>query len=260
MELTADAVPLRRLEGRAVLVTGAAMGIGAAVCRRLLEEGARVAALDRDQSALEEMANHVRSNDDSIVLLNADVTSEPDVAAAVGTATGRFGDLRGVVHCAAIMPSEDQVPIHRADLDAFMRVINVNLAGTFLVVKHAISSLARQGGSLVTFSSIAALRNGGGIGYAASKGGVISLTRTVAANWGRKGVRANAVCPGGVETPMTEEMFARPEVLEVLNRSSSLGRIAQPEELAATVAFLISDDSSYLTGATLVVDGGGSVV
>lgn len=260
MGLTADPVPLRRLEGRAVLVTGAAMGIGAAVCQRLLDEGARVAALDRDQSALEEMANHVRGNDDSIVLLNADVTSEPDVAAAVGAATGRFGDLRGVVHCAAIMPPEDQVPIHRADLDAFMRVINVNLAGTFLVVKHAISSLARQGGSLVAFSSIAALRNGGGIGYAASKGGVISLTRTVAANWGRKGVRANAVCPGGVETPMTEEMFARPEVLEVLTRSSALGRVAQPEELAATVAFLVSDDSSYLTGATLVVDGGGSVV
>lgn len=260
MGLTADAVPLRRLEGRAVLVTGAAMGIGAAVCRRLLDEGARVAALDRDQSALEEMANDVGGKDDSIVLLNADVTSEPDVAAAVGAATGKFGDLRGVVHCAAIMPSEDQVPIHRADLDAFMRVISVNLAGTFLVVKHTISSLARQGGSLVTFSSIAALRNGGGIGYAASKGGVISLTRTVAANWGRKGVRANALCPGGVETPMTEKMFARPEVLEMLTRTSPLGRVAQPEELAATVAFLISDDSSYLTGATLVVDGGGSVV
>lgn len=260
MEPAADAVPLRRLEGRAVLVTGAARGIGAAVCRRLLDEGARVAALDRDQPALEEMANHVGGSEDSIALLTADATSEPDVAAAVGAAVGRFGDLRGVVHCAAVMPSEDLVPIHRADLDTFNRVISVNLAGTFLVVKHTITSLARQGGSLVTFSSIAALRNGGGIGYAASKGGVISLTRSVAANWGRKGVRANAVCPGGVETPMTEEMFARPEVMEMLTRTSPLGRIAQPEELAATVAFLVSDDSSYLTGATLIVDGGGSVV
>jgi NAD(P)-dependent dehydrogenase (short-subunit alcohol dehydrogenase family) len=255
-----NAVGLRRLDGRAVLVTGAASGIGAAVCRRLLDEGALVAALDRDRPALDAMADDAGQTDDSLALLEADATSEPDVVAAVEASIARFGDLRGVVHCAAIMPPEDLVPIHRADLDTFNRVISVNLTGTFLVVKHTIASLARQGGSLVTFSSIAALRNGGGIGYAASKGGVLSLTRTVAATWGRKGVRANAVCPGGVETPMTEEMFSRPGVLEVLTQGAPLGRVAQPEEIAATVAFLVSDDSSYLTGATLVVDGGGSVV
>lgn len=249
-----------RLNGRAVLVTGAASGIGAAVCHRLLAEGALVAALDRDRPALEAMADRAGGGEDSLELLDADVSSEPEVGAAVETAVGRFGDLRGVVHCAAIMPSEDLVPIHRADLDTFNRVINVNLTGTFLVAKYTIKSLARQGGSLVTFSSIAALRNGGGTGYAASKGAVISLTRTIAANWGRRGVRANVLCPGGVETPMTKEMFARPEVLEMVTRTAPLGRVAQPQELAATVAFLVSDDSSYLTGATLVVDGGGSVV
>jgi NAD(P)-dependent dehydrogenase (short-subunit alcohol dehydrogenase family) len=257
---TANAVPLRRLEGRPVLVTGAGSGIGAAVCQRLLGEGAPVAAIDRDPDGLKAMAESMGGTDDSLALLEADVTCEPEVAAAVEATTARFGDLRGVVHCAAIMPSEDLVPIHRADLDTFKHVIDVNLTGTFLVVKHTIKSLARQGGSLVTFSSIAALRNGGGVGYAASKGGVISLTRTVAANWGRNGVRANAICPGGVETPMTAEMFARSEVLEMVTRTAPLGRVAQPQELAATVAFLVSDDSSYLTGATLVVDGGGSVV
>jgi len=248
-----------RLQGRAVLVTGAASGIGAATCARLLAEGARVAALDLDPAGLEAMASRADAGESSLMPVVADVTSEDAVAAAVQEVVDAYGDLRGVVHCAAIFPTDDQVPINRADLATFNRVLQVNLTGTFLVVKHTISSLARQGGSLVTFSSIAALRQGGGAGYAASKGGVLSLTRAVAAAWGRKGVRANAICPGGVETPMTSEIFAVPGVTEMMTTSTPLGRFAQPEELAATVAFLVSDDSSYMTGATVVVDGGGAV-
>lgn len=260
MARDSDSVCPTRLNGRVVLVTGAASGIGAAVTHRLLAEGACVAAVDCNTSGLEAMAADASERSESLVLLAADAASEQEVQSAVASALAKFGDLHGVVHCAAIMPSDDLVPIHRASLDTFDKVIGVNLTGTFLIVKHTIESLARTGGSLVTFSSIAALRNGGGVGYAASKGGVISLTRTVAANWGRKGVRANVICPGGVETPMTEDMFSRPEVRQMLTQTAPLGRVAQPAELAATVAFLISDDSSYLTGATLVVDGGGSVV
>lgn len=248
-----------RLQGRPVLVTGAASGIGAATCARLLAEGARVAAVDLDPAGLEAMTSRADAADSSLMPVVADVTSEDAVAAAVQEVVDAYGDLRGVVHCAAIFPTDDQVPINRADLATFNHVVQVNLTGTFLVVKHTISSLARQGGSLVTFSSIAALRQGGGAAYAASKGGVLSLTRAVAAGWGRKGVRANAICPGGVETPMTSEIFAIPGVTETMTASTPLGRFAQPEELAATVAFLVSDDSSYMTGTTVVVDGGGAV-
>lgn len=249
----------RRLQGRPVLVTGAASGIGAATCARLLAEGARVAAVDLDPAGLEAMTSRADAADSSLMPVVADVTSEDAVAAAVQEVLDAYGDLRGVVHCAAIFPTDDQVPINRADLATFNHVLQVNLTGTFLVVKHTISSLARRGGSLVTFSSIAALRQGGGAAYAASKGGVLSLTRAVAAGWGRKGVRANAICPGGVETPMTSEIFAIPGVTEMMTASTPLGRFAQPEELAATVAFLVSDDSSYMSGATVVVDGGGAV-
>lgn len=135
----------------------------------------------------------------------------------------------------------------------------MNLTGTFLILKHTIPALAREGGSIVTFSSVAALRQGGGVGYAASKGGVLSLTRAVAAQWGRRGVRANALCPGGVNTPMTEAMFGSPAVRDHLQQATPLGRVAEPEELAAMVAFLVSDDASYVTGDVVVVDGGGMV-
>lgn len=248
-----------RLDGRPVLVTGAASGIGRATCRRLASEGAKVAALDRDRDGLAALVQELREGGADVVDLAVDVTSEPAVEEATSTVIDRFGDLRGVVTCAGILPDEDQVPIDRAELDVFMRVVSVNLAGTFLVLKHTVRSLARQGGSIATFSSIAALRQGGGVGYAASKGGVLSLTRTVAAQWGRRGVRANALCPGGVDTPMTAGVFSQPGVLDYLRQTTPLGRVAAPEEIAATVAFLISDDSSYITGATLAIDGGGMI-
>ncbi len=248
-----------RLDGRPVLVTGAASGIGRATCRRLASEGAKVAALDRDGDGLGSLAQELREGGGEVVELAVDVTSEPAVVDATSTVIGRFGDLRGVVTCAGILPDEDQVPIDRAELEVFMRVVLVNLAGTFLVLKHTVRSLAQQGGSIVSFSSIAALRQGGGVGYAASKGGVLSLTRAVAAQWGRRGVRANALCPGGVETPMTDGVFSQPGVLDHLRQTTPLGRVAAPEEIAATVAFLISDDSSYITGETLAIDGGGLI-
>lgn len=251
--------PERRLEARPILVTGAASGIGRATCHRLAAEGAQIGALDTDAVGLGSLADELRAGGGDVIDLVVDVTSEAAVVESTTAVIDRFGPLRGVVTCAAILPAEDHVPLHQADLDQFLHVLTVNLVGTFLVLKHAITSLAEAGGSIVTFSSIAALREGGGVGYSASKGGVLSLTRLVAAQWGGRGVRANALCPGGVETPMTEAIFSLPGVLERLHRRTPIGRAAAPAEIAASVAFLLSDDSSYVNGTTIPIDGGGMV-
>lgn len=241
-----------------MLVTGAASGIGRASCMRLAAEGAKVAAVDRDADGLARLVADLEGGTEVIDLV-ADVSAEADVVSAVEIAVDRLGDLRGVVTCAAILPPEDFTPIDRIELDVFLRVVAINLTGTFLTIKHTLPHLAKQGGAIVTFSSIAALKQGGGVGYAASKGGVLSLTRLVAAQWGRKGVRANALCPGGVETAMTEGIFDQPGVLDHLRSTNPSGRVSAPEEIAATVAFLVSDDASYVSGATIVVDGGGMI-
>ena len=248
-----------RFGGRTVLVTGAASGIGAAVCRRLATEGATIAAVDRSRAGLDALAADLRASGSEVLGVECDVADEEAVRSSVASVITSLGDLHGVAHCAGIFPAEDQVPIHRAELDVFLRTLEVNLTGTFLVMKHTIESLARTRGAVVSISSVAALRQGGGIGYAASKGGVLSLTRSLAAQWGGKGVRANAICPGGVDTPMTAELFADDGVRRHVEQRTPLGRVADPDELAAVVAFLLSDDESFMSGETVVVDGGGSV-
>jgi NAD(P)-dependent dehydrogenase (short-subunit alcohol dehydrogenase family) len=136
-------------------------------------------------------------------------------------------------------------------------VLAVNLGGTFSTIKHAIPQLVDGGGAIVTIASTAALRGHGfGAGYTASKGGVDALTRLLAVQYGERGVRANCVCPGGVDTPMTGGAFSTPEAVERARRSIPLGRYAQADDIADVVAFLLSDDARYLTGQTIAVEGG----
>lgn len=249
-----------RFGGRSILVTGAASGIGAAVCRRLAAEGAAIAAIDRSAGGLDLIVAELRALGSEVVSVECDVVDEEAVQSSVAAVIESLGAVHGVAHCAGIFPPEDQVSIHLADLGVFRRTVEVNLTGTFLVMKHTVEALARTRGAMVTFSSVAAFRQGGGVGYSASKGGVISLTRALAAQWGTQGVRANTICPGGVETPMTAQLFSDDRVRRHVERSTPLGRVARPDEIAAVVAFLLSEDASYMSGETVVVDGGGSVV
>jgi len=254
------------MSGRTVLVTGAASGIGQAVCERLAAEGAVLALVDRDQERLAGVAEALGGNGTRHIAIAADVSRENDVRGAIERAVAALGGLRGVVTCAGIFEPSDLGPAADVDLDTFARVLAVNLTGTFLVAKYALPHLmhaaAEAGGSssIATIGSTAGLRgHGHGAGYTASKGGVISLTRLLAFQYGDKGVRTNCICPGFTDTPMTGGSGRDPVMLRALRRGIPLRRIAQPEEIAALACFLLSDAASYINGQIIAADGGATV-
>lgn len=256
---------MQGLTGRPMLVTGAASGIGRAVCERLAAEGARVALVDRDRERLAEVAATLPGDKTTHVAVEADVSQESSVRDAVERTVAALGGVRGVVTCAGIFDPGDIGPVADVDVDTFARTLAVNLTGTFLVVKHALPHLvsgAADGvtSSVATIGSTAALRGHGlGAGYTASKGGVVALTRLLALQYGEKGVRINCICPGFTDTPMTGNTTADPVMLRVLRRGIPMRRIAQPAEIAALAAFLLSDAASYISGQIIAADGGTTV-
>jgi NAD(P)-dependent dehydrogenase (short-subunit alcohol dehydrogenase family) len=235
----------RGLEGRGALVTGAARGIGLAIADRLEAEGARVARVDVDPGH-------------DAAVLRADVADEAGIRSAVERAAETLGGLDVVVANAAVQLDDDD-RADRLELGAWQRTVDVNLTGAFLTVKHgARAVLGRPGAAIVVVGSPAGAYGiaRGMHAYSASKGGLQGLVRVLAADLAADGVRVNAVLPGVTETPMnawrTEDPVARADVV----RGIPLGRPAAPEEIAGVVAFLASDDASYVTGALWSVDGG----
>jgi NAD(P)-dependent dehydrogenase (short-subunit alcohol dehydrogenase family) len=246
--------PGARLVGRRILVTGAASGMGRATAELFAGEGARLALLDRDAAGLERTASTTGG-----VPLVADLTDEAAVDRAVEDACRELGGLDGIVNAAGIMPVED---LASTSLALWRLVLDVNLTGIFLVCRAALPKLREAGrGTIVNFASAAGLapRGTAAIAYIASKGGVIAFTRTLAAEAAPR-IRVNAICPGTVDTPMTRDYLrdadgrVRPEVLSAY----ALGRYAEPVEIARAVLFLTADESSFVTGAALAVDGGRS--
>lgn len=256
-----------RLQGRRALVTGAGSGIGLATSLRLAEEGAAVAAVDVRQEAADEAALLVTKNGGTALAVAADVGDEDSMAAAVACAVGGLGGLDTVVACAGITMAG---ATDSFALDAWDTMLRVNLTGVFLTVKHSVPHLVDAGGgAIVTIGSVASLVAAGRTSaYDASKGGVLLFTRAVAVEYVEQGIRANCVCPGVVETNLLQNSR---QIVEMPRGGSQgvapssriqvpMARPAAPSEMASVVAFLCSDDASFLTGAAIPVDGGYTAV
>ncbi len=243
-----------RLEGRVAVVTGGAAGIGAAICRRLTAEGARVVVADVDGAEGERLAGELGG-----AFAATDVSDPDAVDRLYAGAVDRFGRIDVAVHNAGICPPGDG-SILDLGLDAWRRVQAVNLQGVALGCKAVLPYLLEQGaGSIVNVASTAALMGAATsqLAYTASKGGVLALTRELGVQFARSGVRVNAISPGVVGTALTRSLFAA-DAAESARRlvHTPMGRFAEPAEVAAAVAFLASDDASFVTAANLVVDGG----
>ena len=246
---------MRRFEGKVALVTGAASGIGRATAVRLAEEGARVAAADVQTTALEEVTARIRETGTDALPLSCDVADPAAVRATVDATIARFGALDVLCNIAGILRFDHT---HELALDDWNRVLAVNLTGTFLMCQAAIPHLLRTRGTIVNMSSTAALAaHPWTAAYSASKGGVLALTFGLALEYGKQGVRVNAVCPGAIKTPM-RKMFRLPEGADpkLLDRILPFDGFAPPEAAASTIAFLASDDARHVNGTALRVDGG----
>lgn len=244
-----------RFTGQVALVAGGASGIGLAITRRLLAEGARVVVGDLDTARLDALQAEAPANLAAVV---SDVVREADAEALVATAVKRFGGLHMAFNVAGASRPGSIVNLSETDWDF---TVDLCLKGVFLGIKHqGRHMLAAGGGAIVNIASLnARVPMYGGAAYASAKAGVEMLTRNAALEWGPRGVRVNAVLPGLVQTPLTRRHFENPEILAAFMARIPLGRAAQPGEIAGPALFLASADAGYVSGASLLVDGAWAV-
>jgi len=248
----------RRLDGKIALITGGGNGMGRAASLLFAQEGARVVVADVVEEAGRATVADVLADGGSAAFVAVDVTDEDGVAAMVQAAVDEFGALHVLYNNAGIFPADDGGATETTS-STWDRVVDVNLKGVWLGCKHGIPAMIESGGgSIVNTASFVALMGAATpqIAYTASKGGVLAMTREIAVEHARHGIRANALCPGPIDTPMLAELMADPEWARRRLVHIPMGRPGRAEELAKAALFLACDDSSYMTGAALVVDGG----
>ncbi len=247
-----------RLEGIAAWITGAGSGIGRDTARLFAREGAFVTVCDRDASSADAVAHEIEVGGGRAIAVVADVSRSEEVEASLRVAEREGGGVHVLFNNAGVFPADDGSPVDTPEA-VWEQVIDINLKGVFLGCKHGIPALLRAGGgSIINTASFVAVVGAATsqIAYTASKGGVLAMTREIAVEYARQGIRANALCPGPVNTPLLQQLLADPEARARRFVHLPMGRLAESGEIAQAALFLASSESSYVSGSTFLVDGG----
>lgn len=247
-----------RLDGKVALITGGASGMGMVASRLFAAEGASVVLTDVTDAAGEQVAQAIREQGGDATYVHADVSSESDAEAMVDTAVRTYGGLSILYNNAGVMLGDDG-SVHATEESIWDTTLAINVKGVAHGCKYGIPAMiAGGGGSIVNVASFVAWMGAATsqTAYTASKGAVLAMTREIAVEYAREGVRCNALCPGPIDTPLLAELLSDPERRQRRFVHIPMGRLGQAEELAKAALFLASDDSSYMTGASLIVDGG----
>lgn len=244
-----------RLADKVALVTGGGSGIGRAICLRFAREGARIVVADIVESRAQETVGMIEQAQGQAIAVRADVANRAEVEAMASAALEAFGQVDVLVNNAAISAGADLLSV---DEETWDRVVSVVLKGVFLCSRALLPSMiARGSGAIVNISSVNGLTGLGEESYSAAKAGVINLTKNLAIAYAPRGIRANAICPGTVQTPIWDARLAiDPAIFDKLSKWYPLGRVAQPDDIANAALFLASDEASFITGEALTVDGG----
>lgn len=247
---------MKRLSGLVTVISGAGSGIGRAAAEAFVAEGATVGLLDRNAAAIEDLSAALGT---SAFALPCDVTDEASVQAAFDDVRRRFGRLDVLYNCAGVQLHGQDARAHELPLEVWRQTVAVNLTGMFLCCKHGIALMLQQSkGSVINCASPTGLTGCGGgyTAYSSAKGGIFALTRVLAVDYARDGIRVNSVVPGTIQTPLIEELLEDPVTRAGLVDGTPVGRLGTPQDLTGIAVFLASDESRFATGATFVVDGG----